>query len=225
MEGRDIVLILHVACGSIALLTSALAFLTQKGPKFHAKVGRAYALAMTGVGLTSIGLWLLGSSDFLLFIAFFSTYMVLVGWRLGQNRQGSVGITDQFLIGLGLIGTLGLLFIAINIAFTANNELDQSPFFAIVPLVFAVICGALTYFQRLSLKSGVAPRGKERIRLHGIFMGAGTISTVTAFSLTAIGGGIVIWLLPTAIGSPLIAYNLGGLRTDRVKVPEIIESE
>ena len=45
-------------------------------------------------------------------------------------------------------------------------------------------------------------------------MGAGTISTVTAFSLTAIGGGIVIWLLTFAIGSPLIAYNLGGLRTD-----------
>ena len=98
---------------------------------------------------------------------------------------------------------------------------EQSPVFAIVPLVFAVICGGLTYFQRISLKSGVAPRGKERIRLHGIFMGAGTISTVTAFALTAIGGGIVIWLLPTAIGSPLIAYNLGGLRTDRVKVPEI----
>ena len=102
MEGRDIVLILHVACGSIALLTSALAFLTLKGPKFHAKVGRAYALAMTGVGLTSIGLWLLGSSDFLLFIAFFSTYMVLVGWRLGQNRRGIVGLTDQLLDRFGI---------------------------------------------------------------------------------------------------------------------------
>ena len=225
MEGRDIVLILHVVCGSIALLTSALAFLTLKGPKFHAKVGRAYALAMTGVGLTSIGLWLLGSSDFLLFIAFFSSYMVLVGWRLGQNRRGIIGLIDQLLIGLGLIGTFGLLFIAINIVFTQDIDSEQSPAFAIVPLVFAVICGALTYFQRLSLKNGVAPRGKERIRLHGIFMGAGTISTITAFSLTAIGGGIVIWLLPTAIGSPLIAYNLGGLRTDRVKVPEIKESE
>ena len=110
------------------------------------------------------------------------------------------------------MGHLGLLFIAINIAFMENGEIQTNhPFFAIVPLVFAIIC-VLTYFQRLSLKSGVAPRGKERIRLHGIFMGAGTISTVTAFSLTAIGGGIVIWLLPTAIGSPLISYTLGGLR-------------
>ena len=84
-----------------------------------------------------------------------------------------------------------------------------------------MICGALTYFQRLSLKSGLHHGGKNQTAWN--LYGAGTISTVTAFSLTAIGG-IVIWLLPTAIGSPLIAYNLGGLRTDRVKVPEIIES-
>ena len=44
-------------------------------------------------------------------------------------------------------------------------------------------------------------------------MGAGTISTVTAFSVTAIGGGVVMWPLPTFIGTPLIFYTLGGLRS------------
>jgi hypothetical protein len=82
----------------------------------------------------------------------------------------------------------------------------------------------LTSFQRQSLKSGTAPRGKERIRLHGIFMGAGTISTVTAFSLTAVGGGMVMWLLPTFIGTPLILYNLGGLQSGRVQIPRNSES-
>ena len=156
---------------------------------------------MIGVGLTAVALWWMGSTGFL-FIAFFSTYMVLVGWRLGQNRKGSVGNIDQALVGLGIIGTLGLLFISADIAFG-----DEEASFAIVPLVFSFICGSLTYFQRLSLKSGTAPRGKERIRLHGIFMGAGTISTVTAFSLTAIGGGIVV---PTVIGSALITTTWAG---------------
>jgi uncharacterized membrane protein len=211
-------LMIHILFGSVALLTAALAFLTEKGPNFHANVGRIYALAMIGVGLTAGALWL-GSTDFLLFIAFFSTYMVLVGWRLGQNRKGSVGNIDQALVGLGIIGTLGLLFISADIAFG-----DEEASFAIVPLVFSVICGSLTYFQRLSLKSGTAPRGKERIRLHGIFMGAGTISTVTAFSLTAIGDGVVVWLLPTVIGSALITYNLGGLRSGRVQIPINSES-
>ena len=218
-------LFLHIACGSLALLTAALAFLTAKGPKFHAKVGRFYALAMTGVGLTAIGLWWLGSTDFLLFIAFFSTYMVLVGWRLGQNRKGTVGNVDRMLIGMGSVGTIGLFFISIDIAFASLSSWNEEPLFAIVPLVFALICGSLTYFQSLSLRSGVAPRGKERIRLHGIFMGAGTISTVTAFSLTAVGGGIVMWLLPTVIGTPLIIWNMVGIRTGRVQIPSSSESD
>ena len=209
-----VILLIHITFGSVALLTAAIAFLTEKGPKFHAKVGKIYTFAMIGVGLTAGALWWMGSTDFLLFIAFFSTYMVLVGWRLGQNRKGSVGNIDQTLVGLGIVGTLGLLFISADIGFG-----DKEASFAIVPLVFSFICGSLTYFQRLSLKSGTAPGGKERIRLHGIFMGAGTISTVTAFSLTAIGGGIVVWLLPTVIGSTLITYNLGGLRSGRVQIP------
>ena len=214
MSMDTVILLIHITFGSVALLTAAIAFLTEKGQKFHAKVGRIYTFAMIGVGLTAGVLWWMGSTDFLLFIAFFSTYMVLVGWRLGQNRKGSVGNIDQALVGLGIIGTLGLLFISVDIAFG-----DEEASFAIVPLVFSFICGSLTYFQRFSLQSGTAPRGKERIRLHGIFMGAGTISTVTAFSLTAIGGGIVVWLVPTAIGSGLITYNLGGLRDGRVQIP------
>ena len=172
---------------------------------------RIYAFAMIGVGLTAVALWWMGSTDFLLFIAFFSTYMVLVGWRLGQNRKGSVGNIDQALVGIGIIGTLGLLFISADIAF-GDEEVGNRPSCFFVYLWF------IDYFQRLLLKSGTA-NGKERIRLHGIFMGAGTISTVTAFSLTAIGGGIVVWLLPTVIGSALITYNLGGLRSRRVQIP------
>jgi uncharacterized membrane protein len=224
MAMDTILLLIHIAFGSVALLTAALAFLTEKGPKFHAKVGRIYALAMIGVGLSAVALWLLGSTDFLLFIAFFSTYMVLVGWRLGQNRRGLVNNIDQALVGMGIIGTLGLLFISADIAFGGIGPWDEEATFAIVPLVFSFICGSLTYFQRLSLRSGTAPRGKERIRLHGIFMGAGTISTVTAFLLTAIGGGIVVWLLPTVIGTALILYNLGGLRSGRVQIPTNSES-
>ncbi len=224
MAMDTVLLLIHIAFGSVALLTAALAFLTEKGPKFHAKVGRIYALAMIGVGLSAVALWLLGSADFLLFIAFFSTYMVLVGWRLGQNRRGLVSNVDQALMGMGTIGTLGLLFISADIAFGGIGPWDEEATFAIVPLVFSFICGSLIYFQRLSLRSGTAPRGKERIRLHGIFMGAGTISTVTAFSLTAIGGGIVVWLLPTVIGSALITYNLGGLRRGRVQIPTNSES-
>ena len=225
MDIGELSLLLHIAFGSTALISAAFAMLTEKGPKFHAKVGRIYALAMIGVGLTAGVLWWLGSTDFLLFIAFFSTYMVLVGWRLGQNRKGSVDTIDQALVGMGIIGTLGLLFISADVAFGGGGPWDEEASFAIVPLVFSLICGFLTYFQYLSLKSGIAPRGRERICFHDIFMGAGTISTVTAFSVTAIGGGVVMWLLPTFIGTPLIFYTLGGLRSGRVQIPSNLESD
>ena len=41
----------------MALLTAAMAFMTEKGPRFHAKVGRVYGGAMVGVGLTAVILW------------------------------------------------------------------------------------------------------------------------------------------------------------------------
>ena len=53
MAMDTVLLLIHIAFGSVALLTAALAFLTEKGPKFHAKVGRIYALAMIGVGSVS----------------------------------------------------------------------------------------------------------------------------------------------------------------------------
>ena len=219
MNLGGVLLFLHVASGSVALLTSSLAFLSEKGPTFHAKVGRIYAMSMVSVGLTAVGLWFLGSADFLLFIAFFSSYLVLVGWRLGQNRRGQVTRVDQALVWMGLVGTVGLLFIAVDIAVLGAGPWDESSSFAVVPLVFSIICGVLTRFQFISMKNGIGPKGKERIRQHGIYMGAGTISTVTAFSLTAVGGGVVMWLLPTVVGTTLIVWNLGGLRTGRVLAP------
>ena len=221
MDLRSMMLVLHVGFGSIALLTSALAFLTEKGPRFHAKVGRVYAMAMVGVGSTAAVLWALGSSSFLLFIAFFSTYLVLVGWRLGHNRRGVIGRVDAALLGMGVVGALGLLAVAVTMALPGQGDEGVAGATAVVPLVFAAICAALAFTQRSAMKQGTAPRGKDRIRQHGLFMGAGTIATVTAFSLTAVGGGVVMWLLPTVIGTPLILWNLRGLRTGRVAAPEV----
>ena len=196
-----------------------------KGPKFHAKVGRAYALAMTGVGLTSIGLWLLGSSDFLLFIAFFSTYMVLVGWRLGNNRRGIVGLTDQLLIGLGLIGTFGLLFIAINIAFMENSDSDQSPFFRDCPSGFCYNLWCIDILPTNFIEERGCPTWeRENQTTWNLY---GCRNNINGYSIFTDcyrwrNSNLAVtncdWLT-------LIAYNLGGLRTDRVKVPEIIESE
>ena len=40
MGAKDIMLAIHILCGFVALVTMVMAYVTNKGPKFHAKVGR-----------------------------------------------------------------------------------------------------------------------------------------------------------------------------------------
>ena len=94
MDAKATMLAIHIVCGFVALVTMVMAYLTKKGPAMHAKVGRIYGYAMVGVGLTAIVLFFLGASAFLLLIAFFSLYLVLVGWRFAINRKGEVSGVD-----------------------------------------------------------------------------------------------------------------------------------
>ena len=112
MGAKDIMLAIHILCGFVALVTMVMAYVTNKGPKFHARVGRVYGFAMVGVGLTAIILFFFGASTFLLLIAFFSLYLVLVGWRFASNRKGEVSQVDKSLIQFGGLGGIALLGMA-----------------------------------------------------------------------------------------------------------------
>ena len=217
MEIDSIVLYIHIVCGFVALVTSALSFATKKGPKAHAKVGIAYSFAMLGVGITSTILFFFGASTFLLFIGFFSTFMVMIGWRFGRNRKGEIETIDKALLGLGVIGALGLFALSGQIFVTGEGPLGQGRSFGIVPLVFGIICTALSVFLFILQKAEKLPRGKNRIQIHGIFMGSGTIATVTAFTITVLGSNVFTWLGATAIGTPLIIYNTNLVKKDKIK--------
>ena len=211
MGAKDIMLAIHILCGFVALVTMVMAYVTNKGPKFHARVGRVYGLAMVGVGLTAIILFFLGASTFLLLIAFFSLYLVLVGWRFASNRKGEVSQVDKMLIQFGGLGGIALLGMAVFIATSGSAPFGQSKSFAAVPAAFGVISLALAYQQRTLQVEGSNPRGKKRISLHVTYMGAGTISTVTAFTITVFGSTVLTWLGATMIGTPLLIWNQLGV--------------
>lgn len=192
-------LILHIICGSIALISAAGSFFTKKGRKQHARFGKIYSLAMMGVALTSTVLVSLGGPVFLLFVGVFSAYLVAVGWRLAVNRKGVFTNIDRLLIGFGILAILGLSLLAMDYFSSGDN-------FALVPLTFAIITTLLVARQIRRDENNRGPVGKVRITQHVIFMGAGTIATVTAFLLTVISDSIFIWLSPTVIGSVLITW-------------------
>ena len=57
-----ILLAVHIAAGSIALLTAAVALVAPKGQRWHILAGRIYAIGMTLVFVTAIPLAILGGS-------------------------------------------------------------------------------------------------------------------------------------------------------------------
>ena len=224
MDAKSAVLWLHILCGAVAIVTMILAYITKKGPKMHAKVGRIYGYAMVGVGLTSIVLFLLGSSTFLLLIAFFSLYLVLVGWRFAVNRKGAITKFDNLLIKFGMIGGTALLLMAAFIASSGDAPFGLTKAFAAVPMTFGIISIALAYQQDTLQRDGSNPRGKQRISMHITYMGAGTISTVTAFTITVLGSSIFTWLGATIVGTPLLVWNQVGVNRGNV-AKSVVDSD
>ena len=171
----------------------------KRSKKQHARFGKIYSLAMMGVALTSTVLVSLGGPVFLLFVGVFSAYLVAVGWRLAVNRKGVFTNIDRLLIGFGILAILGLSLSAMDYFSSGEN-------FALVLLISAIITTLLVARQIRRDENNRGPVGKVRITQHVIFMGAGTIATVTAFLLTVISDSIFIWLSPTVIGSVLIMW-------------------
>ena len=154
---------------------------------------------MMGVAITSTILVSLGGPIFLLFVGIFSAYLVAVGWRLAVNRKGVFTNVDRSLISFGILAIFGLSVSAIDYFLSGEN-------FGFVPLTFAIITTLLVVRQIRRDEKNRGPIGKARITQHVIFMGAGTIATVTAFLLTVISDSILIWLSPTVVGSLLITW-------------------
>ena len=193
-------LVIHIASGTVALLTAVVALITQKGRIKHVWAGRVYAGAMTLIFLTSIPLALLGSSIFLLLIAVFSFYLVFAGWRFARNYTGKphpvdwTAITAMALTGLGMWGYAAVL---------ARDGSSQW----VTLTLFGFIALALSLADALFYRAGNV-RGSRRISRHLTNMMAGTIATVTAVLVVNVDTSPVwlAWILPTIATTPLIVW-------------------
>ena len=83
-----VLLLLHILCGSLSLISSALSISNKKGSSTHRFFGKFYFWGMVGVFLTAIPLAILKLNVFLLLIAIFSFYLAFAGMRFAVNRKG-----------------------------------------------------------------------------------------------------------------------------------------
>ena len=196
----DILLVIHILAGTIALLCAALAVSSEKGKKFHVLSGRTYFWCMVGIFLTAIPMSIINSNTFLFLIAIFSFYLAFAGMRFAKNRKGIATTIDWIAVSLMILSGLGMWALAITYFISDNSQY-------ITLLVFGFIALALGYGDYRSHKNKAAT-GKERIAKHLTNMMAGTIAVITAVLVVNVNIEPIWiwWVLPTVVITPIISY-------------------
>ena len=200
-----VLLVVHIAAGSVALITAFVALVTPKGGVIHVRVGRVYAVGMTLVFLTAVPLAILGADVFLLLIAFFSFYLVFAGWRFARNRSRRPRPVDWAAVAiLGLTG-LAMWGYAVALGLAGDGQW-------VTMLTFGAIAVALSVADGLFFRQGLSrerrPAAYRRVQRHLTNMMAATIATVTAVLVVNVSMNPVWlpWILPTVIITPLIVF-------------------
>ena len=196
----EVLLLLHITVGTIALLCAALAVSSEKGKKIHVLSGGTYFWSMVAIFLTAIPMSIMNSNIFLFLIAVFSFYLAFAGRRFARNRKGIATTLDWIAVSLMILSGLGMWILA-AIYFTNDNSQY------IVLLVFGFLAVFLGYGDYISHKNKTAT-GKERIAKHLTNMMAVTIAVITAVLVVNPPSDpeSIWWLLPTVLIVPAIFW-------------------
>jgi uncharacterized membrane protein len=207
------ILFIHIAAGFTALLTGFIAILARKGGKAHKRSGKWYFMAMFTVAVTAVILSLVKSILFLLCVAVFSFYLSFTGYRAVYQKRAQAKTIDWAVM---------IVTFLVNIAMLFTGE--------IVLIVFAVISLANVFADYKFYTKKVFDHTMKHkwIFRHIAKMLGSYIATVTAFVVTNIHfpNPLMGWLLPTLIGSPLIAYTIYTYRK-KLLIPKskVVEAE
>jgi uncharacterized membrane protein len=198
---------MHIAAGITAFIMAPFALATAKGGPAHRRWGRIYFWAMAVVAATALVLAIYRPIVFLALVAVFSFYAAFSAYRVlfhkNLPRGEKVGTLDWGAAIFTFAACLVLAFLgAMKPAIVQNLGIP------------AIVFGMIGMW--LAGKSIWHFTHPPRDKMFWWFdhlggMMASYIAAWTAFSITTIGrflhGGWVIWLVPTAIGSPIIAFT------------------
>ena len=205
-----VLLSLHIAAGTTALLAGLVPMLSRKGGSWHVRAGRLYVYCMIAVALTAVGLCLLQPLTlgrlFLTGIAVLSFYLSFSGWRAARRRSATLARPDQLLAVVALL--VGVLMVGTGLRLHA--------------VLFAFFGGLICLFAGLDTRQSLRPRttgqAEPWVFRHFTRLGGSYISAFTAFIVVNAGRvlptdapvwmGTATWIAPTIIGSILIARTV-----------------
>ena len=199
MDYFKILLTIHIITGGIALFVGSIILFTKKGNETHQKLGKVYFSALLTSSLVSLVMSILHGNIFLFIVGIFTAYMLLSGTRYLKIKSMSDIIFADWTLAI-TITLFGLGFVSLGIYILFYQD-----FFGIVLLVFGGICWmfALQDFKNFRNKSKVK---NFWLMTHIQRMTGSYIASATAFLVVnnTILPGVISWLLPTAILTPLI---------------------
>lgn len=216
MDLVDILLLIHVVSGVVALVSAFIAVGVAKGAKTHRKVGLVFFYSMLVVGITAIPVTFVRPNPFLFFIALFSFYMAFAGYRRGRKRHVDDTV-DR--VAAWLMLAFGVVMIGYGVFMvTAGDSLGW----------------ALASFGALGLTFGVEDAVKarrtvahaDRVRVHLSRMLGGTIATITAVMVQQVSplvqnplAEVALWLGPTVVLVPVIfLWNFRIIKTGKYRL-------
>lgn len=200
-------LMVHIAGGTIALISGLVAMVTLKGSKPHRLAGKIYFWGMTAVFFGALVLAVFKQLNFLLMVAFFSYYMTVRGYRILYLKKLSHGQKaeplDWFIT---IISGIFLLSLVVWGVWAIWNGAGMG----IVAIAFSLI--GLSFF--ISDVNQFFNPPKEKMHWwygHITSMGGSYISVVTAFIVVNIQlpqFQWMLWMLPGIIGGIIIGRTI-----------------
>ena len=212
----NILLPVHIICGAMGLVLGTANLIRRKGDPPHRRIGRLFVAAMITAGCTAIVLSVIHPNFFLTVVGIFTVYMVGTGHRYILLRLREVD-NDPRTLDWAL--TIGMAIAVILFAGLGIRALLQQNMMGLVYFVFGLI-GFL--FVRTDFDN-YRSRSKHRnywLLAHLQRMTGGYIAALTAFLVVNADRfpefipGVVYWLLPTIILTPMIVkwsreYSIG----------------
>ena len=203
-------LLVHIAVGSIALLTGVLAISSQKGKQLHRKAGSIYFWAMTLVFITGIMVAGYRFNRFLFLIAFLSYYSVFSGVRSLKLKNLHKNQNPKWYDwAAGIInGVANIIFIGIGLYYLFNESNNLAG--ALLSIGFG-IGGLLISYTNLKPFIVRPKKAYHWYLAHIGNMMGGYIATLTAFLSTIVTrfelmNPFLAFALPSLIGIPLLLF-------------------
>jgi uncharacterized membrane protein len=204
MELYKGLLLLHIAAGTVALLSGAAALMAVKGRKGHKQTGTVYNYCMYIVGISALVMTTMKFNPFLLSISVFTLYLSFSGmramqyWRVGRQSLTLRGKLPYLLAVITALFMILYPFIQMAIANTA---------FVPVLSIFGSIMLILSVrdLQLLADENTTGKQNRVWLMQHIGKMSGSYIAAATAFLVNNVSlkPAWIVWILPTVVGSVL----------------------